>query len=114
MRSVVLRKLASVLTAVKPRPSRKPPRRAAKPLELSSLIMTPAVALCSEVTVVSTPDSIDFTNFFQSESEGTCQPVGQMFLVDVPLFVIMPLAAYPLYRYPYIARFPVVGVLSCA
>jgi hypothetical protein len=42
---------------------------------------TPAVELCiEEVEDVSAPGSINFTNLFQSESVGTCQPDRQIFL----------------------------------
>ena len=52
---------------------------------------------------VSAPESIDFTNLFQSESVGTCQPVGHKFKVSVlaitPVLNI-PFAAYQLYKNP--------------
>jgi hypothetical protein len=56
------------------------------------------VELCirgTEAVVVSADGSINLTNLFQSEFEGTCQPDGQIFLF--PLEEI-PLAAYQLYR----------------
>ncbi len=77
---------------------RLPPGRTVKPLESSApvfgefqspvpnvlspvdFILPPAVVLCVVVPVVSAPESIDLINLFQSESVGTCQPVGQMFL----------------------------------
>jgi len=63
-------------------------------------ILPPAMELGVIVPVVSAPESIDITNLFQSESVGTCQPGGQIFLYVVLNAVAIPLAAYQLYRNP--------------
>jgi hypothetical protein len=49
-----------------------------------------------------------------SSTVGTCQPEGQIFFVEVPPAVIMPFAAYQLYRYPYLVRFEGVDKKSFA
>jgi hypothetical protein len=97
--SVALQKEAVFLILLNsPGLLRKPPGRAEKPLKLSApvfgevqspvpavlfpvdFILPPAVVLCIAVPDVSAPECIDIINLFQSESVGTCQPVGQIFL----------------------------------
>jgi hypothetical protein len=65
-----------------------------------------AASLCNkEDEVVSALASANITSLFQSESEGTLQPVGQIFLTSE--------TANQLYKYPYFVKLDGIDVLSC-
>ena len=83
-------------------PLRQPPGRAVNPLELSAPVFG---EFQSEEVDFNLPPATEEPPNCVSKSincarVGTCQPVGQMFFVGLPIGVTIPPAAYQLYKNP--------------